>query len=72
MRENPLRQPAPMGSDGWVYARSEALFIGGRSGVGKTSAGNEIHAQLAAAGVRHSLIDDDNSAAVVEDVSNNG
>lgn len=48
-----------MGSDGWVYARSEALFVGGRCGAGKTSAGNEIHAQLSAAGMRHCLIDGD-------------
>jgi hypothetical protein len=38
---------------------SEAVFIGGRSGVGKTSAGFEIHAQLSAAGIRHCLIDGD-------------
>ncbi|MET9288808.1 ATPase [Nocardia beijingensis] len=38
---------------------TEALFIGGRSGVGKSSVGNEIHAQLSAAGVRHCLIEGD-------------
>ncbi|ONM47888.1 hypothetical protein [Nocardia donostiensis] len=42
-----------------LCATTEALFIGGRSGVGKTSVGNEIHAQLSAAGVRHCLIDGD-------------
>lgn len=38
---------------------SAAVFIGGRSGVGKTSVGLEIHAQLSAAGIRHCLIDGD-------------
>ena len=38
---------------------SSVLFLGGRSGVGKTSVGNEIHAQLSHAGVRHPLIDGD-------------
>lgn len=38
---------------------SEAVFIGGRSGVGKTSVGFEIHAQLSAAGIRHCVIDGD-------------
>lgn len=41
-------------------AQSEALFIGGRSGVGKSCVGNEIHTQLSAAGVRHCLIEGDN------------
>jgi hypothetical protein len=39
--------------------RSEILFIGGRSGVGKSSVGNEIHAQLCAAEVKHCLIEGD-------------
>jgi Adenylylsulphate kinase len=39
---------------------SEALFLGGRSGAGKTSVGYEIHAQLSAARVPHCLIDGDN------------
>lgn len=38
---------------------SEAVFIGGRSGVGKTSVGFEIHAQMSAAGIQHCLIDGD-------------
>lgn len=38
---------------------SKALFLGGRSGSGKTSVGYEIHAQLSDAGVRHCLIDGD-------------
>lgn len=38
---------------------TEVLFLGGRSGVGKTSVGHEIHAQLASGGVRHALIDGD-------------
>ena len=36
------------------------LFLGGRSGVGKSSVGNEIHVQLSGAGVRHCLIEGDN------------
>lgn len=48
-----------MEEDPRLRATSEALFIGGRSGVGKTAVGNEIHAQLSAAGVRHCLIDGD-------------
>jgi hypothetical protein len=43
-----------------VTARSEVLFIGGRSGVGKSSAGYEIHAQLSAARSKHCLIEGDN------------
>jgi hypothetical protein len=43
-----------------VTATSEVLFIGGRSGAGKSSVGNEIHARLSAAGVRHCLIEGDN------------
>jgi hypothetical protein len=43
-----------------VTTRSEALFLGGRSGVGKSSVGNEIHTQLSAAGVWHCLIEGDN------------
>jgi hypothetical protein len=43
-----------------VTNRSEALFIGGRSGVGKSSVGNEIHVQLSAASIRHCLIEGDN------------
>jgi hypothetical protein len=50
---------APGVSDPLV-SRSEVLFLGGRSGVGKTSVANEIHAQLSAAGVRHCLIEGDN------------
>ncbi len=40
--------------------RAEAILLGGRSGTGKTSVGYEVHAQLAAAGIRHCLIDGDN------------
>lgn len=39
---------------------SQALFLGGRSGVGKTTVAFEVHAQLSAAGVRHCLIEGDN------------
>lgn len=43
-----------------MTSSSEALLIGGRSGVGKTSVGYEIHAQLSTADVRHCLIEGDN------------
>jgi adenylylsulfate kinase-like enzyme len=39
--------------------RSEAIFIGGRSSVGKTTVAFEVHAQLSAADVPHCLIDGD-------------
>jgi hypothetical protein len=38
---------------------TEALFIGGRAGAGKTSVGFEVHAQLSAADIAHCLIDGD-------------
>ncbi|RDI50004.1 hypothetical protein [Nocardia mexicana] len=38
---------------------SEVLLIGGRSGVGKSSIGFELHAQLSDLGVRHCLIEGD-------------
>jgi hypothetical protein len=40
--------------------QTEVLLIGGRSGVGKTTVGAEISAQLQAAGVAHCLIEGDN------------
>jgi hypothetical protein len=40
--------------------RSQVLFLGGRSGAGKSSVGTEIHVQLSAAQVRHCLIEGDN------------
>ena len=40
--------------------RSKALFIGGRAGVGKSSVGYEVHAQLSAARIQHCLIEGDN------------
>jgi hypothetical protein len=43
-----------------VTARSKVLFIGGRAGVGKSSIGYEIHAQLSAARIQHCLIEGDN------------
>jgi hypothetical protein len=43
-----------------VTERSKALFIGGRAGVGKSSVGYEIHAQLTAARIQHCLIEGDN------------
>ena len=39
---------------------SEVLFVGGRTGVGKSSVGNEIHIQLTAAGIWHGFIEGDN------------
>lgn len=41
-------------------SRSEVLFLGGRSGVGKSSVATEIHAQLSAAGIKHGVIEGDN------------
>ncbi|OBC17196.1 hypothetical protein A5784_24655 [Mycobacterium sp. 852013-50091_SCH5140682] len=38
---------------------SDVVFIGGRSGTGKTSVGFEMHAQLSATDVPHCLIDGD-------------
>lgn len=40
--------------------RSEVLFLGGRSGAGKSSVAAELHAQLADADVRHCVIEGDN------------
>ena len=40
--------------------RSEVLFIGGRSGVGKSSLANELHWRLAAHDVKHAVIEGDN------------
>ena len=40
--------------------RSQALFIGGRSGVGKTTVAFEVHTRLSTARVRHCLIEGDN------------
>ena len=40
--------------------RPEALLIGGRAGVGKTTAGWEVSAQLQAAQVAHALVEGDN------------
>jgi hypothetical protein len=42
-----------------VTPRTEVLLIGGRSGVGKSTVGHEIHAQLAGADMRHCLIEGD-------------
>ncbi|BEL05306.1 ATPase [Actinoplanes sichuanensis] len=41
-------------------ARSSVLLLGGRSGVGKTSVGHEIHEQLSQLRIRHCLIEGDN------------
>lgn len=38
---------------------SEVVFVGGRSGVGKSCVGLQIHEQLSAAAVRHCLIEGD-------------
>lgn len=40
--------------------RSEVLFIGGRSGVGKSSVAFELHAQLAVLNIKHCVIEGDN------------
>lgn len=40
--------------------RPEVLLIGGRSGVGKSTAGWEVSAQLQVAGVAHALVEGDN------------
>ena len=40
--------------------RSEVLFLGGRSGVGKSSVAVQLHVQLSDADVRHCLIEGDN------------
>lgn len=49
------------GSSEWQVVRmaSEVAFIGGSSGVGKTSVGFEMHAQLRANDVAHCVIDGD-------------
>ncbi|TCK64459.1 AAA family ATPase [Curtobacterium sp. PhB136] len=39
--------------------RSEVLFIGGRSGVGKSTAADALHELLASADVRHAVIEGD-------------
>ena len=39
--------------------QSEVLFVGGRSGVGKSSVAFELHAQLAALNVKHCVIEGD-------------
>lgn len=41
-------------------SHSEVLFIGGRSGVGKTTAALELHGLLTALDVRHAVIEGDN------------
>jgi Adenylylsulphate kinase len=43
-----------------VTSRDQVLFLGGRSGVGKSSVAAEVFRQLSLAGVRHCLIDGDN------------
>lgn len=44
----------------WVTQTSEVLFIGGRSGVGKTTVAHALHSQLSAKDLRHCLIEGDN------------
>lgn len=48
-----------VGSGTGAGADSEVLFIGGCSGVGKTSAALELHALLTALDVRHAVIEGD-------------
>jgi hypothetical protein len=42
------------------HVHPEALLIGGRAGVGKTTAGWEVSAQLRAAQIAHALVEGDN------------
>ena len=42
-----------------MTARSKALFLGGRSGSGKSNVGYEIHAQLPVARIQHCPIEGD-------------
>ncbi|MCC9196728.1 AAA family ATPase [Arthrobacter sp. zg-Y820] len=46
--------------NGITGADSAVLFLGGRSGVGKTSAALELHSLLTALDVRHAVIEGDN------------
>ncbi|MFI9403710.1 ATPase [Nocardia sp. NPDC052316] len=43
-----------------MISETEALFLGGRSGVGKSRVGLAVHALLSRAKVRHALIEGDN------------
>lgn len=43
-----------------MTSRSHVLFIGGRSGVGKSTVGNEIHHLLCECRVKHGYIEGDN------------
>jgi Adenylylsulphate kinase len=43
-----------------VTDQSEVVFVGGRSGVGKSAVAVEMSAQLAARDIRHALIEGDN------------
>lgn len=43
-----------------MTCRPEVLFVGGCAGVGKTSVAAELHAHLAAARVRHCVVEGDN------------
>lgn len=43
-----------------VKIQGEVLFVGGRSGVGKSSVAFELHAQLAALKVKHCVVEGDN------------
>ncbi len=53
-----MRFPGPYAEA--VEERSEVLFIGGRSGVGKSSLALELHWRLAAQQVKHCVIEGDN------------
>jgi cytidylate kinase len=48
-------------ADGWQF---EALLIGGRSGVGKSTVAREVSVRLAAAAVAHCVVEGDNLAEV--------
>ncbi|MEZ0109068.1 2-phosphoglycerate kinase [Catenulispora sp. EB89] len=49
-----------MGLGAGLGGGPDVLLIGGRSGVGKTTAGWEVSAQLRVAGVGHALVEGDN------------
>ncbi|MFD4628854.1 hypothetical protein ACFVYR_02985 [Streptomyces sp. NPDC058284] len=55
--ERHTRSPTPPPCD--TGGRTEALLIGGRSGVGKSSVGWEVAARLRAADIGHALIEGD-------------
>jgi hypothetical protein len=49
----------PLDNTQEMNMQSEVLFVGGRSGVGKSSVAFELHAQLAALRIKHCVIEGD-------------